>query len=165
MDFDKFIEIVVDSRWKESKSGDEYRSLRLQLDHFVGHIKEKDSPLQWLPLEDMNEDELAVIANKFLDRCAENRLLFQGLSYRGLKYNYSELLIENPRRDKELELILNTLPKLKNYNKLKITELIERINIDLVGASYEGYQVTANKLLQYIDAIRAEILDEKNLFK
>lgn len=165
MDFDKFIEIVVDSRWKESKSGDEYRSLRLQLDHFVGHIKEKDSPLQWLPLEDMNEDELAVIANKFLDRCAENRLLFQGLSYRGLKYNYSELLIENPRRDKELELILNTLPKLKNYNKLKITELIERINIDLVGASYEGYQVTANKLLQYIDAIRAEIFDEKNLFK
>ena len=50
MDFDKFIEIVVDSRWKESKSGDEYRSLRLQLDHFVGHIKEKDSPLQWLSL-------------------------------------------------------------------------------------------------------------------
>ena len=165
MDFDKFIEIVVDSRWKESKSGDGYRSLRLQLDHFVEHIKEEDSPLQWLPLEAMNEDELAVIANKFLDRCAENRLLFQGLSHHGLKYNYNELLIENPRRDNELKMILETLPKLKNYNKLKITELIERINIDLVGASYEGYQVTANKLLRYIDAIRAEIFDEKNLFK
>lgn len=165
MDFDKFKEKVVEGRWKEAKSGDEYRSLCIQLDHFVDHIKEKDSPLQWLPLEDMNEDELAVIANKFLDRCAENRLLFKGLSYHGLKYNYSELLIENPRRDKELGMILKTLPELKNYNKLKITELIERINIDLVGASYEGYQVTANRLLQYIDAIRAEIFDEKNLFK
>lgn len=90
----------MESRWKDSKSGDEYRSLRIQLDHFVDHIEEKDSPLQWLPLEDMSEDELAITANQFLDRCAGNRLLFQGLRYQGLKYNYSELLIENPKRDK-----------------------------------------------------------------
>lgn len=44
---------------------------------------------------------------------------------------------------------------------MKITELIERINIEIVGAAYEGYQVTANKLLRYIDVIRAEILMEK----
>lgn len=165
MDYEKFKEIVVKSRWgEEAKSGDEYRSLRIQLDHFVEHIKEEDSPLQWLPLDDMSEDELAIIANRFLDRCAENRLLFRGLSYSGLKYNYNDLLVENPDREYELEMILETLPELKNYNKLRITELIEEINVVLVGAAYQGYQLTANRLLQYIDVIRAEIFDEKKLF-
>lgn len=164
MDYEKFKEYVVQNRWSGPKSGDEYRSLRIQLDHFVEHIKEEDSPLKWLPLDNMTEEELATIANRFLDRCIQNRLLYQGLSYRGMKYNYNELLIENPEREKELEMILETLPGLKKYQKLKIIELIEEINIVLVGASYEGYQKTANKLLRYIDSIKREIFDEKNLF-
>lgn len=166
MDYDKFKNIVVDIRWSKSKpkSGDDYRSLRIQLDHFVERIVKADSPLKWLPLDDMSEEELAIIANKFLDQVSKNRLFFQGLNYHGIKYNYNELIIENPEREIELERILETFPELKNYKKLKIMDLIGEINIALLDASNKGYQKTAELFLNYIDTIKKEILQEKKLF-
>lgn len=158
-------DMAVDKCWTDKKSGDEYRSLRIQLDHFEDHIKKEDSPLLWLPLNDMTEDELSDIAVQFYHRTKENRLLFEGLSYKGIKYNYDELLIESADRKRELKIIIQTLPELKNYQTLKITDVRDNINIDLVGAKYEGFQKTANKMLYYDDLILQEIMDEKNLFK
>lgn len=184
MDYEKVKELVVSSCWKGRKFGDTYRSLRIQLDHFVEHIEQENSPLKWLPLDDMSEEELAEIARKFLKRSDENRLLFEGLKYQGIKYNYNELLVKNPEREEERKKILEAdeeadkegdedvekeiteeVFKLKDYEKLKIIELLEDVNTDLTCAYANGYKQTADKFLYYNDVIRNEILDEKSLFE
>lgn len=45
MDFNEFKERVAKSHWGEPKSSDEYRSIRIQLNHFVKHIKENQRQL------------------------------------------------------------------------------------------------------------------------
>ena len=77
MDYQKIKDIVVKKRWAIKESGDKYRSLRIQLDHFVERIEKEDSPLKWLPLENMSEEELADIADRFLDCVSKNRLFFK----------------------------------------------------------------------------------------
>ncbi len=165
MDYKKMKNLAVDKCWEGSKTGDEYRSLRIQLDHFVDHINNEDSPLSWLPLEDMTEEELSDIAVQFYRRNKGNRLLFRGLSYKGIKYDYSDLLIEREDRKREITDLATAIPELKDYHTLKITEIITNINIDLVGARHEGYLRTAKRMLEYSDSILSEILEEKDLFK
>lgn len=167
LNYSKIKENVIKKRWSETKGkyGDDYRNLSKQIDNFIDHIKKADSPLHWLPLEIMTDEEIADIVNTYLDRSDANRLLLNNLDYQGMKYDYSDLIVEDPKREGEQRIILETTPQLKKYQKLNIRELITEINIVLVGAPYEGYMKTAVELLNYIDLIRAEILNEKNLFK
>lgn len=159
-------ELVIQKRWgNEGRYGDDYRSLSKQIDNFIKHMEDEDSPLQWLPLYLLSSQEIADLICTYIDRSAENRLLLENLDYKGIKYNYSDLIVENPRQKREMKLILDSEPRLKDYKTLKIAELAEQINIMLVGAKYEGYRKTAGQLLRVIDTVRAEIWDEKNLFK
>ncbi len=157
--------LAVDKCWEGPKTGDEYRSLRIQLDHFVDHINKEDSPLSWLPLENMTEDELSDIAVQFYRRNKSNRLIFSGLAHKGIKYDYLDLLIDISDREKKFRETASIIPELKDYQALKISELLNEINIDLVSAQYEGYQKTANKMLKYDDRIYEAIIEEKDLFK
>ena len=166
MDFKQIKNIVISKRWKdEGKYGDDYRSLSKQIDNFLGYLKKENSPLQWLPLQLMSSQEIADLVCKYIDRSKENRLLLNNLEYKGIKYNYSDLIVDNPRHRHEMEIIFRVEPKLKDYKTLKIKELCEYINIDLVGSKYVGYKKTANALLRYIDDVYSEIRREKGLFK
>lgn len=167
MDYEKIKELVIKEKWTstEGKYGDDYRSLSIQIDNFVKHLKNEDSPIQWLPLHLMTEYEIADFVCVYLERSAENRLILNNMMKQGIKYNYSDFIVRNPKLEKEMELIFEVTPELKSYNYLKIIEVIEEINIVLVGSQYEGYRSTANKLLHYIDLILAEINDESGLFK
>lgn len=167
MDYSNIKKIVINKRWPEGegKYGDDYRSLSKQIDNFIEHIKKKDSPLQWLPLDIMTDEEVADIANTYLSRNSNNRLLLNNLNYKGIKYNYKDLIVKDLEVEKDTSTILEITPKLKEHRELRIIELISEINIVLVGAKYEGYMKTAKKLLEYIDLIRDEILNEKWLFE
>lgn len=167
MNYSKIKESVIKKRWPETeaKSGDDYRSLSKQIDNFIDHIKRADSPLHWLPLEIMTDEEIADIANTYLDRSEANRLLLNNLDYKGMKYDYSDLIVKDTKHEELWRNLTKTIPQLKKYKKLNILELITEINTALVHAQYDGYMKTAVELLKYIDLILAEILNEKNLFK
>jgi hypothetical protein len=167
LNYSKIKENVIKKRWSETKGkyGDDYRNLSKQIDNFIDHIKKADSPLHWLPLEIMTDEEMADIVNGYLDRSDANRLLLYNLDFKGIKYDYSDLIVKDPRLEDEWRIILETTPELKKYQKLKILELITEINIVLVDAPYVGYMKTAVNLLKYIDLIYDEIIHEKNLFK
>lgn len=167
MNYSKIKENVVKKRWPETegKYGDDYRNLSKQIDNFIDHIKQADSPLHWLPLEIMTDEEIADIVNTYLDRSDANRLLLNNLDYNGMKYDYSDLIVKDPKREDECRIILEITPQLKQHQKLNIREFIIEINIVLAGALHKGYMKTAAELLKYIDLIHNEILNEKNLFK
>lgn len=168
MNYTNIKEIVINKRWPkgQGKYGDDYRNLSKQMDNFIAYIKNEESPLQWLPLDIMTDEEIADIADKYLDRSSKNRLLLNNLNYKGMRYDYRDLiLVDLEENKKELGMIFEESSKLKEYKKLKIKELIPEINLVLVGAQYEGYMKTARRLLEYTDLIQKEILDEKYLFK
>ena len=85
--------------------------------------------------------------------CFKKQTFFQALSYHGKRYEYSDLLIKNPDQEIEMVEIFETFPTLRDYNKLEISELLNKINIDLTGASCVGYRKTARKFLDYIDSM------------
>lgn len=166
MNYEEIKELAIKKRWgDEGRYGDDYRNLSKQIDNFIVHLKKEDSPLEWLPLHLLNSEEMADLICTYLDRSAENRLLLDNLGYKGIKYDYSDLLVIDPRRKREMESILKLDPRFADIVPLKIYELKENINIALVGAKYEGYIKTANGFVHIIDAIREEIWNEKNLYK
>ena len=166
MDYRNIKELVINKRWgDDGRYGDDYRSLSKQIDNFIIHLKKEDSPLQWLPLELMTDNEISDILIAYLDRSAENRLLLNNLDFEGMKYDYSDFIVPDYDRQKEMEMVLETLPELKGYKKLKIKALLPEINIILVGGAYDGYISAAKELLRILDAVRIEISDEKSLFK
>ncbi|MCM1427099.1 MAG: hypothetical protein NC118_10885 [Eubacterium sp.] len=166
MDFKKIKDIVIRKLWgEEGKYGDDYRSLSKQIDNFLSYLKKENSPLQWFPLHLMSDQEIADLICTYINRSKENRLLLNNLDHKGVKYNYSDLIVDNPRHKREMKIIVDAEPRLKDYETLKIKELCQNINIDLVGAKNVGYKITANGLLQYIDTIYREIMQEKELFK
>ena len=166
MDYEEIKELAIKKRWgEEGRYGDDYRNLSKQIDNFIVHLKKEDSPLEWLPLHLLNSQEIADLICTYLDRSAENRLLLDNLGYKGIKYDYSDLLVVDPRRKQEMESILELEARFADIEPLKIYELKEHINIALVGAKYEGYIKTANSFVHTIDTIRKEIWDEKNLYK
>lgn len=164
MDYDIFKEIVVGKIWKETKSGDEYRSIRIQLDNFIEHIEEEGSPLKWLPIESMTEKELAEIAIKFIFRNPENRLLFNGLKYHGMKHNYDDLNVEIRENEKEQKSILKNIPELKEYKPLDIAARVYDVNAELIKARHTGYQKTVEELGEISDNIYRAIYTENNEF-
>ncbi len=159
MDYTKMKNLAVDKCWEGPKSGDEYRSLRIQLDHFVDHISNADSPLSWLPLEDMTEDELSDIAVQFYKRSKENRLI---LSQKNINYNYNDLLIN--RKDTFADIVRD-IPQLKTFHALDFTKDITDINSALIEAKNRGYQHTAANISRYNDEVLNDILREKEWFK
>lgn len=52
MNYEKIKELVIDDKWDHDagKYGDDYRSLIIQIDNFIKHLKNEDSPIQWLSL-------------------------------------------------------------------------------------------------------------------
>lgn len=167
MNYDMIKENVIKKRWPENNGryGDDYRSLSKQIDNFIEHVKKADSPLHWLPLEIMTDEEIADIVNTYLDRSDANRLLLNNLNYRGMKYDYSDLIVEDSKREDEQRIIFEVTPQLKKHQKLNILEVIREIDLALAGAQYKGYMKTAKELLNWVDLIRSEILNEKYLFK
>lgn len=166
MDYRNIKELVINKRWgNDGRYGDEYRSLSKQVDNFIIHLKREDSPLQWLPLELMTDNEISDILIAYLDRSNDNRLLLNNLDFEGMKYDYSDFIVPDYDRQKEMEMVLDTLPELKGYKKLKIKVLLPEINIMLVGGVYNGYTNAAKELLRILDTVRIEIADEKSLFK
>ena len=160
MDYRNIKELVINKCWgNDGRYGDDYRSLSKQVDNFIIHLKKEDSPLQWLPLELMTDNEISDILIAYLDRSNENRLLLNNLDFEGMKYDYSDFIVPDYDRQKEMEMVLDTLPELKGYKKLKIKALLPEINIILVGGAYDGYTNAAKELLRILDVIRIEILD------
>lgn len=166
MDFKEIKDIVIREQWGDAgRYGDDYRSLSKQIDNFLNYLKKENSPLQWFPLHLMSNQEIADLICTYINRSKENRLLLNNLDHKGMKYNYSDLIVDNPRHKHEMEILTEVEPRLKDFKTLKIKELCENINIDLVGASYVGYKKTANILLKYIDTVYREIMQEKALFE
>ena len=166
MDFKKIKDTVIREQWgDEGRYGDDYRNLSKQVDNFLSYLKKENSPLQWFPLNLMSNQEIADLICTYINRSKENRLLLNNLNHKGMRYNYSDLIVDNPKHKHEMEILIEAEPRLKDFKTLKIKELCENINIDLVGAKNVGYKKTANIFLEYIDTIEFEIIKEKELFK
>ena len=135
MNYKKVKDLVIEELGLKPLAGeDEYRSTQKQLDNFIGHLEE-GSPLKWLPIEYMTEEELAGIALNFISRdLTKNRLLYMGLSHKGIKYDYSDLQVVDFENKKEQESIYEELPVLKDYEAFDIAARILDVNVELVGA-------------------------------
>jgi len=169
MDYKKFIEIMKKEKWPEyvklknldmSLSGDEYRSFCIQFEHFIEHIEQDGSPLKWLPLEFMTEEELAEVVYGFLNRSKENRLLFQGLDYSGYKYDYTDLMIQFSEKQEKFEKMVEDNPKLKEIQNLAIDSTIINVNQTLMEASKTGYKKAVETLFAYVDKIYVDLHNE-----
>ena len=159
MDFKKIKDTVIREQWgDEGRYGDDYRNLSKQVDNFLSYLKKENSPLQWFPLNLMSNQEIADLICTYINRSKENRLLLNNLNHKGMRYNYSDLIVDNPKHKHEMEILIEAEPRLKDFKTLKIKELCENINIDLVGAKNVGYKKTANIFLEYIDTIEFEII-------
>jgi len=97
-------DMVIYQEWPddESKSGEEYRSLSKQIDNFLKFMDDKTTPLYWLPIDIMTENEIAQIICSYIKRNKENktnRLLLHNLNYEGIRYNYFHFVAHTPSKE------------------------------------------------------------------
>lgn len=157
-------QLTIAQAWNsaEPKSGDAYRSISLQIDNFINHIKKQDSPLSWMPIEIMSDLEISQVAVAYLKRSEENRLLLDNIEHKGLKYDYSDLIATDLEKERDKESILEITPVLGTFVKLKIKEEIPPMKKALRNCCRGDFLLTRDCYADWSTTILANILDEKN---
>ncbi len=164
----KIKELAIKVLWseKESKSGDEYRSYVRQIDTMIQHFHDKNTPLNWMPIDILSDQEIADFIVTFIQRRQENRLLYNNLNYTLLKYNYSDLIVES----KEAEFIQKFFKDEmgydfeKEYKTLKIKEEIPWIKKAYRFVKKGHYRRLIKQSVQNFKEIIRAIFDEEGLF-
>lgn len=168
MDNVKIKQLAINDLWASpnKKSGDEYRSYTIQIDTMLRHLQEQNTPLNWLPFDMLSDQDIAKFIVTFIRRKPKNRLLYNNLNYASLKYNYSDLVVEDESSEYIMQFFKDEFdfdfPK--NYNLLNINEGISVIK-KLFRLARPGYY---KQTLLDIDAIFNNIInqicEEQNLF-
>lgn len=165
MDDKEIKRLTIAQAWNpaEPKSGDTYRSMGLQIDNFINHIRKQDSPLSWMPIEVMSNLEISQVAVAYLQRSKENRLLLDNIEHKGLKYDYSDLIATDPDSERDKESILEIAPVLGTFEKLKIKEEIPPMKKALRNCHHGNFLSTRDYYADWSSTILANIIDEKKL--
>lgn len=159
-------ELVIRQEWKdESKSGDEYRSLSKQIDNFLDFMDDKTTPLYWMPIDVMTEDEIAQIICSFIKRNKENkinRLILNNLDYEGIRYNYFSFVAHTPSNVRTQEIIYEVTPKLRDAKQWEIKEVMH--DISNLWKSDTTYIRKISATDHWLHDIVACVLDEKRMY-
>jgi len=163
MDDNEIKRLTIAQAWNpgEPKSGDTYRSMGLQIDNFISHIRKQDSPLSWMPIDIMSDLEISQVAVAYLQRSKKNRLLLDNIEHKGLKYDYSDLIATDPDSKRDKESILEIAPVLGTFEKLKIKEEIPPMKKALRNCHRGHFLTTRDYYADWSTTILANIIDEK----
>lgn len=165
MDNKNIQKLVVHSIFGDNPNtiSDEYRSVKIQVDNFLKHVEQEDSPLKWMPIEIMTDLEISQVILAYIDRSKENRLLLDNIEHKGLKYDYTDLIATDPDKERDKESILEFTPVLGTFTKLKIQEEIAPMKTALRNCKRGNFLAMRDYYADWSTTILANIIDEKRL--
>ncbi len=151
---------VIDEMWgKKPKTGDDYRSLSKQINTFLEHLEEEDSPLQWLPLKDFCEQQIVDLTITFLKRPKKekNRFLYNDIKHSEIMCDYGSLMVDNSKQREGTEIIFKIEPKLREIsnNKREIFDTLKNTNFSKYQVITKGEYIN---LLSNLDELNILIL-------
>ncbi len=151
MDYDVVRNKVIEKRWSGKKNGDAYTNVYNQIKHITDHIQDNDSPLQWLPLDYMTEDEMAMFVSNIMDGTGSREIL-NNIKNKGYKADLHEFIVDTTD-EWSVNMLRREFPTLGNEN---IRELIPQLRF-AVRVDWFEHNRRAKELILRINSQSIEI--------
>jgi len=115
--------LVIDSQWTGAKSGDEYRSLVIQVDNIIRFLSAEDSPLKILPDSIMTEHEMMRVVLHIMEIKKTNREVLNNLKQPGIKRQLYDFIISDAEK-RNSKIVRKGFAR---FGKIRIKDILEDV--------------------------------------